>query len=291
EPMPPHPGLAAVLELPGGGEAFSGDACAPDAEACFVPPGRGGGRAAAPAGGGLDWRGPVQVYPKPVLQVPASLAVVELAAYTERGALGWAGGAEWDPTPWAAQLRSPAAGTLRRLREGLVARPVRPDGGWPALGGPNLDPFAQAVGIPSFLLPTQPGLFAIRQAAGGLGSEVVLVLGRRGRVLKGRNACALLYPLLVGLLLPAEETRAWTRYEAALIDVRSGGVLAVAQGEAEAAWASSPLLGDDAEGASALRSCEDRALERAVEELRLALANLEGQGRFRLRAASPEGAR
>ncbi|MCA8923195.1 MAG: hypothetical protein KDD82_15375 [Planctomycetes bacterium] len=28
EPMPPHPGLAAVLELPGGGAAFSGDACA-----------------------------------------------------------------------------------------------------------------------------------------------------------------------------------------------------------------------------------------------------------------------
>ena len=271
EPLPPHPGLGDVL--PASPTIVLGDDTV-DAEAGFVPPGRRAPQSSTAPAHDPTWRGPIQPVPTPALPVPASLAAVELAAFTERGDLGWGGRVEWEPSPWSAQLRAPTSDVVDRLRGGLTVKPLSP------AGGPDLLPFSQVVAIPSFLLPSQSTLTGVRQAAAGIGCEVVLVLGRRTRLLEGNNGFAALYPLLVGLALPGSETRAWCRYEAALLDVRSGAVLAVAQGEGDQSWTHLAMTGPSP---SDVRGVETAALDRALADLRLALARLEEQGRFRAR--------
>ncbi|MEZ6189307.1 MAG: hypothetical protein R3F62_30430, partial [Planctomycetota bacterium] len=230
EPMPAHPGLTRVLdpdvEACGAPLVFSGDA-----EAYLVQ----GGRPPRPASGGRV--GPIA---RPTLLAPANLAVVELAAYTERSALLFDSACVWEPGPWSPRLQAPGVDALRAIRAGLHAASSDPHEGWPPVGGPALEPFAQVQAIPSFLLG-DASLPAIRAAAAGIGCEVVLVYARRTRVLEGHNACAALYPLLVGFLLPAEEVRVTARTEAALLDVASGGVLAVGQGEGRAGWSRAPV--------------------------------------------------
>lgn len=272
EALPPHPGLGDVLAA--SPTIVLGDDTV-DAEAGFVPPGR---RAPEPTPPTHDptWRGPIQPVPTPALPVPASLAAVELAAFSEHGDLGWGGRVEWEPSPWSARLRAPASDVVDQLRGGLIVEPRTP------LGGPNLSPFSQVVAIPSFLLPSSSTLTGVRQAAAGIGCDVVLVLGRRTRLLEGNNGFAALYPLLVGLVLPGSETRAWCRYEVALLDVRSGAVLAVAQGEGDESWAHLAFAGPSADD---VRQVEAAALDRALADLRLALARLEEQGRFKARHA------
>lgn len=274
EPLPPHPGLGDVLAA--SPTLVLGDDTV-DAEAGFVPPGRqGGGSRTPPQVTDPTWRGPIQPVPQPALPVPASLAAVELGSFSEYGDLGLAPGGrvEWEPSPWSSQLRAPSSEVVDQLRGGLLVEPGA------RAGGPDLVPFSQVVAIPSFLLPGQATLTGVRQAAAGIGCEVVLVLGRRTRVLEGNNGLTALYPLLVGLVLPGSETRVWCRYEAALIDVRSGAVLAVAQGEDDQSWTHLPMGGPDADD---VRWVELDALQRALADLRLALGRLEAQGRFRAR--------
>lgn len=227
---------------------------------------------------------------RPKLRVPSRLAVVEAWRPWERVHVPAWGSPRLDGTGGAWALRPPLPAALQELRAGLDASIASETGAeWPKLEGPRQDPFAAIDPIPGLLLPVQATLTGARRAAARVGADVVLVYATAGRVYAWRNGWANFYPTLVGLVLPGEERAALVRAEAALVDVRTGAVLAVAQAEAREGSIHAPLIGGGPEAESALvEEASARAVAGVAGELRRALLGLEAAGRF---APAGEGAK
>jgi hypothetical protein len=101
--------------------------------------------------------------------------------------------------------------------------------------------FESVTTVPSLFLPARADLGRCRYAAARANSDLVLLYAKATRVVRYHNKLANFYPLIVGLLLPGEETVVVTRAEGALVDARTGRVFAVAVGSSRGDDASSPL--------------------------------------------------
>lgn len=230
---------------------------------------------------------------RPRLRVPGRLAVVEARRPCERVVVPAWGHPRLEAAGQAWSLRPPLPAALGALRAGLdPLRAAQAGQEWPRLEAPRRDPFAAIDPLPGLLLPEQASLAAARRAAARVGADAVLIYACAARVYAWRNGCANLYPTLVGLLLPGEERAALVRAEAALVDVRTGAILAVAQAEARAEARHAPLLGGGPEEEPGLiEDASQQAVAGLANELRRALAGLEAAGGFAAAVAPGEGAK
>jgi hypothetical protein len=99
--------------------------------------------------------------------------------------------------------------------------------------------------VPQIFLPAHADLGRCRYAAARANADLVLIYAKATRVIRYRNKLANFYPLIIGLVLPGEETTVVTRVEGALIDARTGRVFAVAQGSSRGHDSTSPLAASD----------------------------------------------
>jgi hypothetical protein len=99
--------------------------------------------------------------------------------------------------------------------------------------------------VPQIFLPAHADLGRCRYAAARANADLVLLYAKATRVIRYRNKLANFYPLIIGLVLPGEETTVVTRVEGALIDARTGRVFAVAQGSSRGHDSTSPLAASD----------------------------------------------
>lgn len=219
---------------------------------------------------------------RPHLRVPGRLAVIEAHRPCERLVVPAWGEPRLEATGQAWALRPPLPAALGALRAGLdPLRAAEAGQEWPALEAPQRDPFAAIDAVPGLLLPRQASLGAARRAAARIGADTLLITTCAARVYAWRSGWANLYPTLVGLLLPGEERAAVVRAEGALVDVRTGAILAVAQAEARRQTCHAPLLGGGPEQEQDLvEAASVEAVEGLASELRRALAGLEASGRF-----------
>jgi len=211
---------------------------------------------------------------RPTLRAGGRLACLEVRGLREYVALPSWGDAEAsrEPAPWV--TRPAPEATLAVLRQGL-ARDRAPRSGWPAPA-----PFASLVSVPSLLLPARGDLYGARQAGARVGAEAVLVLARSTRVYRYHNGLANLYPLLIGLALPAREEVAVTRVEAALVGVRTGHVFAVAAGEARREEQGFLLTRDREDSRRMAEEAEERATHSLARHLERELRALSLEGRL-----------
>ncbi len=99
--------------------------------------------------------------------------------------------------------------------------------------------------VPQIFLPSHADLGRCRYAAARANADLVLIYAKATRLIRYRNKLANFYPLIIGLVLPGEETVVVTRVEGALVDARTGRVFAVAQGSGRGHDSSSPLAASD----------------------------------------------
>ncbi|MGE0708712.1 MAG: hypothetical protein AB7N76_12160 [Planctomycetota bacterium] len=221
---------------------------------------------------------------KPPLRVPGRLACVEVAGIREYVSVPSWGDQDvyTEPAPWMIRPAQPAV--LDVVRRALDLRPPRKQGEdevWPpAVAAPSRVPFASIVAVPSMLLPQNGDLRQVRFAGAQVGAEAILVLARSTRVYRYHNGLANLYPLVVGLALPARSEVAVSRVEAAIVGVRSGHVYAVATGEARLEESGLLLLRNREDSRRMAESAEGAATERMAEDLNREMASLEAQGRL-----------
>lgn len=125
--------------------------------------------------------------------------------------------------------------------------------------------------VPQIFLPARADLSRCRYAAARANSDLVLLYSKATRVVRYRNKLANFYPLIVGLVLPGEETVVVTRVEGALVDARTGRVFAVAQGSNRGQDSSSPLAASDEGRRVLLDLTEQNALVELARNLRAEL--------------------
>ena len=266
---------------------------AEDAEGSFAP------RHAGDAEGSFARRRPLPARPRPldpssdaalaqlldqrpVLRGPTRLACLEVRGTREYVSVDCFGDQDLDQdyaTFWA---RSVPPAQLRVLRAALDRASLpEPTQGWPEVeAAPTHPPFGAVVGVPSMLLPTSGSLRQLRLAAARVGAEAVLVLTRSTRVYRYHNSLANLYPLVIGLALPAREEVAVSRVEAALVGVRTGHVFAVATGEARAEESGWLLTRGREDSRRMAVSAEASATSAMTRDLSREIARLEIEGRL-----------
>lgn len=219
---------------------------------------------------------------RPVLRGPIRLACLEVRGAREYVSVDCFGDQDTDEDYASFWARSVPPAQLSLLRAALdraaLPEPVQ---GWPEVeAAPTHPPFGAIVGVPSMLLPQSGSLRQLRLAAARVGAEAVLVLTRSTRVYRYHNSLANLYPLVIGLALPAREEVAVSRVEAALVGVRTGHVFAVATGEArceESGW----LLTRGREDSRQMAlSAEASATSAMTRDLSREIAQLEVEGRL-----------
>lgn len=219
---------------------------------------------------------------QPVLRGALRLACLEVRGTREYVSVDCFGDQDLDQDTAGFWARPVPPQQLSLLRSALQRPSIRvPGEPWPAVEkGPTHPPFGAIVGVPSMLLPQSGSLRQLRLAAARVQAEVVLVLTRSTRVYRYHNSLANLYPLVVGLALPAREEVAVSRVEAALVGVRTGHVFAVAVGEArceETGWLltrgreDSRRLAVEAEASATLAMTRDLSSE---------IGQLESEGRL-----------
>ncbi len=125
--------------------------------------------------------------------------------------------------------------------------------------------------VPQMFLPARADLGRCRYAAARANADLLLLYAKATRVVRYHNRLANLYPLIVGLLLPGEETVVVTRVEGALVDARTGRVFAVAQGSNRGQDSSSPLAASDEGRRVLLDLTEQNALVELARNLRAEL--------------------
>lgn len=131
--------------------------------------------------------------------------------------------------------------------------------------------FESVTTVPSIFLPARADLGRCRYAAARANADLVLLYAKATRQIRYHNRLANLYPLIVGLLLPGEETVVVTRVEGALVDARTGRVFAVAQGSSRGHDSSSPLAASDEGRRLLLEGTEREALVQLANHLRVEL--------------------
>jgi len=219
---------------------------------------------------------------RPVLRGPTRLACLEVRGAREYVSVDCFGDQDLDQDSATFWARSVPPAQLDVLRAALDRSSLpEPSQGWPEVeAAPTHPPFGAIVGVPSMLLPQSGSLRQLRLAAARVGAEAVLVLTRSTRVYRYHNSLANLYPLLIGLALPAREEVAVSRVEAALVGVRTGHVFAVATGEAryeESGW----LLTRGREDSRRMAvSAEASATSAMTRDLSREIAQLEVEGRL-----------
>lgn len=122
--------------------------------------------------------------------------------------------------------------------------------------------------VPQMFLPARADLGRCRYAAARANADLVLIYAKATRLVRYHNKLANFYPLIVGLILPGEETVVVTRVEGALIDARTGRVFAVAQGSNRGQDSSSPLAASDEGRRVLLDQTEQNALVELARNLR-----------------------
>jgi len=235
-------------------------------------PADGHGPSDAAVGRLLDWR--------EALRAPARLAVVEARGRRERLRARLWGAPDLevlDDGPWT--VRAADAATVDTVAGALDPAARDGEGPWPAVA-PTRAPFTSVQAIPGLFLPPTGDLGKVRYAAARVGADVLLVVARSTRVYAFRNGLANLYPLLIGLLLPAEEEVVVSRVEGAVVDVRTGYVFCVAQGEGRVRERDALLLQTDEEARGRLDAAEGEAMARMTSSLARELAALEAAGRL-----------
>ena len=222
------------------------------------------------------------------LYAPARLACVEAQSRREYVNAVFFG----DPTvvsndsAWTVRPSTP--GSLKAIRRALDPTARGADGGdWPSIKEPRRHVFASITSIPSMFLPGRGDLGKVRYAAARVGCDAVLVYARATRVYTYRNGLANLYPTLIGLALPGNERIVVSRVEGAIVDVRTGHVFCVAQGEARVDESSSPLFGSSEDERQSVEEAETDAALNMTKDLARELAQLEASGRIKDR---PQGA-
>jgi hypothetical protein len=131
--------------------------------------------------------------------------------------------------------------------------------------------FESITTVPQIFLPARADLGRCRYAAARANTDLVFLYAKATRVVRYHNKLANLYPLIVGLLLPGEETVVVTRVEGALVDARTGRVFAVAQGSNRGSDSSSPLAASDEGRRVLLDMTEQNALIELARNLRVEL--------------------
>jgi hypothetical protein len=221
------------------------------------------------------------------LKVPARLACVEAQGQREYVVACAFGGPDvyHERTEWT--VRPAAPRSLEAIRKALdpTARSPEEAGEWPEVATPKRAAFASINAVPGLFLPGQGDLGKVRYAAARVGADTLLVYARSTRVYTFRNGLANLYPTLVGLLLPGNERIVVSRVEGAIVDVRSGHVFCVAQGESRVDESSSPLLGSNDDERQEVEQAETEAALAMTRDLARELAALEAAGRFSDRPA------
>jgi hypothetical protein len=122
--------------------------------------------------------------------------------------------------------------------------------------------------VPQMFLPARADLGRCRYAAARANADLVLIYAKATRLVRYHNKLANFYPLIVGLILPGEETVVVTRVEGALVDARTGRVFAVAQGSNRGQDSSSPLAASDEGRRVLLDQTEQNALVELARNLR-----------------------
>ena len=192
----------------------------------------------------LDWR--------VALPKNARLALLEARAYREVYVCGSFG----DPvrtvegSEWAVHPATPE--DVNAVRPELIAS----------------NRFDSVTTVPQIFLPARADLGRCRYAAARANADLVLLYAKATRVVRYHNRLANLYPLIVGLLLPGEETVVVTRVEGALVDARTGRVFAVAQGSNRGQDSSSPLAASDEGRRVLVDMTEQNALIELARNLR-----------------------
>src|SRR5579871_4300386 len=169
----------------------------------------------------LDWR--------VALPAHARLAVLEAQAYREYFISGCFGEPDVivEGSDWSARPAPPEDVSTIRDELGTHGR------------------FESVSTVPAIFLPARADLGRCRYAAARTNADLILLYAKATRVVRYHNKLANFYPLILGLLLPGEETVVVTRVEAALVDVRTARVFAVAQGQCRGEDASSPFAASD----------------------------------------------
>jgi hypothetical protein len=191
----------------------------------------------------LDWR--------VALPKNARIALLEARSYREYYNCGWGEpdrrveGAEWSAHPATPEDVDAVKGDL------LASNRIE-----------------SVTTVPSVFLPARADLGRCRYAAARANADLVLLYAKATREIRYRNKLANLYPLIVGLVLPGEETVVATRVEGALVDARTGRVFSVAQGSARGEDASSPLAASDEGRRILLDKTERDALVQLAKNLR-----------------------
>jgi hypothetical protein len=219
---------------------------------------------------------------RPVLRGPVRLACLEVRGAREYVSVDCFGDQDFDQDHVGFWARSVPPAQLAVLRAALDRSSLpEPIQGWPEVeAAPTHPPFSAIVGVPSMLLPSGGSLRQLRLAAARVRAEAVLVLTRSTRVYRYHNSLANLYPLVIGLALPAREEVAVSRVEAALVSVRTGHVFAVATGEAryeETGWLLTRGREDSRQMAVAAEASATSAMTR---DLSREIAQLEVEGRL-----------
>ncbi len=197
----------------------------------------------------LDWR--VALPKNPRLALLEARAFREYYAYGTFGETRHAEGSEWSVRPASPEDVKTVRGEL--MTENASAR------------------FESVSTVPQIFLPARADLGRCRYAAARANSDLVLLYAKATRVIRYRNKLANLYPLIVGLVLPGEETVVVTRVEGALVDARTGRVFAVAQGSNRGQDSSSPLAASDEGRQVLLDLTEQNALVELARNLRAEL--------------------
>jgi hypothetical protein len=122
--------------------------------------------------------------------------------------------------------------------------------------------------VPAMLLPLHADLGRCRYTAARANSDLILLYAKATRVLRFRNNLANLYPTILGLLLPGEETQIVSRVEGALVDVRTGRVFAVSQATAKRSDASSPFTSSQEKRDELLEGAERDAVVSLAKGIR-----------------------
>jgi hypothetical protein len=118
--------------------------------------------------------------------------------------------------------------------------------------------------VPAMFLPYHADLGRCRYAAARANSDLMLIYAKSTRIVKFHNRLANLYPLIVGLALPGEETAIVTRVEGAIVDVRTGRVFACSQSTARTSDMSTVFTSSD--------EAREQLVDKTEREAVLALA-------------------
>jgi hypothetical protein len=218
------------------------------------------------------------------LRAPARLACVEAQSRFEYVHSSFFGEPIVTATNSGWSVRPPTPADLRSIRVALdptARESLAEEDEWPSVAAPQRHVFASITAIPGLFLPGQGDLGKVRYAAARIGCDALLVYARATRVYTFRNGLANLYPTLVGLALPGNERIVVTRVEGAIVDVRTGHVFCVAQGESRQEASSSPLFASSDDERRMVEASEAEAALRMTQDLSRELAQLEAAGRIK----------